>query len=406
MKKKTSVLVGIAVCALLMTLLISPVLANNGYSKIYDNANEDDTIDMRDVTYIKLFIFGKKPATDFSDANYDGTISMLDVGQTKLIILGREMELTLIDQVDSTVTIQMPIERVITPYPIATNIIFTLHGQDKLVGVDDWAPNDEWLQRMYPGIADITNVGKPWSVNIETVIGLDPDVVIGAFGDTRTQLEDVGIPVIGLNLGSGADLEGAILLLGKVIGEEDNAQEVTNYYEENMDMVIDRTSTIPTENKVKVLSIGRDNIYTAAIGGCYQDRMIKSAGGINVAEDVAGDGWFTQVSIEQIIGWNPEVILVPPYIWDGSVADILNDPQWQDIDAVKNGSVFYVPRGVATWDCPEPESFLCPLWIAKLLYPDRFADINIEEEVKTFYSRFYHLDITDEEVESILNPSP
>ncbi len=173
-----------------------------------------------------------------------------------------------------------------------------------------------------------------------------------------------------------------------------------------MDVVIDRTSTIPMESKVRVLFIGRDNICTAAIGGSYQDRMIQSAGGINVAHDLTGQGWFTQVSIEQIIAWNPEVILVPPYLWDGSVTDILNDPQWQDIDAVKNGRVFYVPRGVATWDCPEPESFLCPLWIAKLLYPDEFEDINIRDDVKTFYSRFYHLDITDEEVESILNPSP
>jgi iron complex transport system substrate-binding protein len=73
MKTKTLVLVGIAVCVL---LLASPVLASAGYSKIYGNANEDDVLDMRDVTYIKLVIFGKKPATDFADANYDGKISI------------------------------------------------------------------------------------------------------------------------------------------------------------------------------------------------------------------------------------------------------------------------------------------------------------------------------------------
>jgi hypothetical protein len=61
---------------------------------IYGNANEDGTIDMRDTTYIKLVIFGKKPKTDLTDANYDGKVSMLDVGQTKLIILGMEKQLT------------------------------------------------------------------------------------------------------------------------------------------------------------------------------------------------------------------------------------------------------------------------------------------------------------------------
>jgi iron complex transport system substrate-binding protein len=99
MKKKTLVLIGIAVCAILLT---SPVLASSGHSKIYGNANEDDVLDMRDVTYIKLVIFGKKPATTFADANYDGKISMLDVGQTKLIILGKEKLLTLIDQANRT----------------------------------------------------------------------------------------------------------------------------------------------------------------------------------------------------------------------------------------------------------------------------------------------------------------
>jgi iron complex transport system substrate-binding protein len=94
MKKKTLVLVGMAIGIVLLT---SPALACAGYSKIYGNANEDEVLDMRDVTYIKLVIFGKKPATTFADANNDGKISMLDIGQTKLIILGKEKMLTLVD---------------------------------------------------------------------------------------------------------------------------------------------------------------------------------------------------------------------------------------------------------------------------------------------------------------------
>ena len=107
MKKKIAILMGIAVCAILLT---SPAFASAGYSKIYGNANEDDVLDMRDVTYIKLVIFGKKPATDLADANYDGKISMLDIGQTKLIILGKEKKLTLVDLADRTVTVPRPIE--------------------------------------------------------------------------------------------------------------------------------------------------------------------------------------------------------------------------------------------------------------------------------------------------------
>ena len=86
MKKRIAILIGIAVGALLLT---SPVLTSAGHSKIYGNANEDEILDMRDVTYLKQVIFGKEPETTLTDANYDGKISMLDIGQTKLIILGK-----------------------------------------------------------------------------------------------------------------------------------------------------------------------------------------------------------------------------------------------------------------------------------------------------------------------------
>jgi hypothetical protein len=54
MKKKIAILTGIAICVISLT---SPVLASAGYSKIYGNANEDDVLDMRDVTYIKTNSF-------------------------------------------------------------------------------------------------------------------------------------------------------------------------------------------------------------------------------------------------------------------------------------------------------------------------------------------------------------
>lgn len=307
-----------------------------------------------------------------------------------------------VDMMGMTVEIPAEVKRVVTPYPIATNIIYTLQGQDKLVGIDDESRGNEWLQKIDPNVTDITTVGMPWSVNIETLLSLNPDVVIGVSGDVRTQVEDAGIPVIELNLGSGADLETAISLIGTVINKEDNARELVNYYEEQMALISARTSEIPSAERVRVLCIGRDNIYTAAIGGSYQDRMIESAGGINVAQHLTGQGWFAQVSIEQILYWNPEVILVPPYIWEGSVEAILNDPQWKDIEAVTDGRVYYIPEGVATWDTPVPESFLCPIWIAQLLYPDKFADVDIRETIKEFYSKFYNLSISDDDIDQIL----
>jgi iron complex transport system substrate-binding protein len=99
-----------------LLLLTLPAAASDYTLEIFGNANEDEVLDMRDVTYIKLVIFGKKPATDFADANYDGKISMLDIGQTKLIILGKEKKLTIIDMNDRTVTVSKPIEGAIVTH--------------------------------------------------------------------------------------------------------------------------------------------------------------------------------------------------------------------------------------------------------------------------------------------------
>jgi iron complex transport system substrate-binding protein len=114
MKPKNVVLIGMAVCAILV-LLMSPALANGDdyVLDIYGNANEDDTIDMRDLTYVKLIFFGKKTGTELADAKYDGNINPLDFIQIKLIIVGKEKELTIVDTADRIVTVKKPIKRIV-----------------------------------------------------------------------------------------------------------------------------------------------------------------------------------------------------------------------------------------------------------------------------------------------------
>jgi iron complex transport system substrate-binding protein len=109
MKTKNVVLVGIAVCAISL-LLISPVLANEDeyILEIYGNANEDDTIDMRDFTYTARIILWLEDETTLADANFDGDVNVLDMTQIGLIILGRESELTLVDAEGAAKTVSKP----------------------------------------------------------------------------------------------------------------------------------------------------------------------------------------------------------------------------------------------------------------------------------------------------------
>ena len=105
--------------------------------EIYGNANEDDTIDMRDLTYVKLIFFGKKPETELADAKYDGKINPLDFIQIKLIIVGKEKELTIVDARGDVVTANKPIKRIVLLNGDLGEAIRVLHAEDRVVGVTE-----------------------------------------------------------------------------------------------------------------------------------------------------------------------------------------------------------------------------------------------------------------------------
>jgi iron complex transport system substrate-binding protein len=227
MKKKIVVLIGMAVCILFLT---SPMLASAGYSKIYGNANEDDTLDMRDVTYIKLVIFGKKPATTFADANNDGKISMLDIGQTKLIILGKEKQLTLVDQADRTVTVPRPIERIVLVGMLnSLRTLVQLDAADKIVATstvagsiyDDPGRSKYFspLHRAAPELGELPRIDYR-DPSLEVILTLKPDVILsyGAYSDPDAIQEGTGISTLCSGKSAGGDLSfEQHRLLGKVV---------------------------------------------------------------------------------------------------------------------------------------------------------------------------------------------
>ena len=395
MKTKILLLIGIAMCAILLT---SPALASAGYSKIYGNANEDDVLDMRDVTYIKLAIFGKKPATTLADANYDGKISMLDIGQTKLIILGKEKKLTLIDMADRIVTVPRPLERIVSTFPEETRVIVEVGGVDKLVGVssylimDNYAPNFIMLTA-YPQLKELPGVGSYREPNLEQIVTLNPDVVIsGNSGPDKANIiqEKTGIPTVALSAkfdykGEGGAFE-AYRLAGKVIGNEERAEELISFISEEFDKVLAVTSKIPDNERVRVyyLCFGLTRPYCAYA-------PIEIAGGINVAR--TGSESVITVSKEQIIAWNPDIILIHSTSKShtiGTIEDILSDSDLQSMNAVKNGKVYYSKGGYVGGN-PTTAVTEAP-YMAKLFYPEKFEDLDVEEEGNRILEMFYGVD--------------
>jgi iron complex transport system substrate-binding protein len=359
MKTKILVLIGIAICAILLT---SPALASAGYSMIYGNANEDDILDMRDVTYIKLVIFGKKPATTLADANYDEKISMLDVGQTKLIILGKEKKLTLVDCADRTVTINKPVERVVpTDSTDSVRTVVQLGAAYKLVAitsiVERYVYGEDtpyWfaLSQVAPELKELPSVGSSSDPNRELIVSLKPDMIFASGGnaDVANSLQaNTGIPVVCIRASGRLDFE-MHRLVGTVIGKEKEAEELISYLKERHDKVTEVTSQIPDSEKPKVYFSKRHITSTPP-----RYDPIDLAGGINVAGEFAdiGNGFgLIEVSKEQIIVWNPDIILKntgndKP---GTTIEDILSDPVLQTVTAVKERKVYYTRAYMIGWD--------------------------------------------------------
>lgn len=295
--------------------------------------------------------------------------------------------ITVTDQTGVAVTLPAHPQRVVSVYPMSTIIIYSLGGQAKLVGIDSNSPGNAVLQKVDTNIGKITKVGMPWQVNVETVVATKPDVVIGASGDVRKSLEAAGLPVIGVNLESPDKLKAGIELIGTAIGLKAEADALVAYYNQKMDVITSRTKDIPVAERTRVLIPNKTGVLSCTGGDSYQNYLIEGAGGINVAKTVTGQ--WPQASLEQIITWNPQVIIVPPYCAN-TPEDILGNSAWQSIDAVKNRHVYLMPQYTVAWDTPVADSILGELWIAKQLYPAKFADLDINAEAEAFYTTFYN----------------
>jgi iron complex transport system substrate-binding protein len=134
-----------------------------------------------------------------------------------------------------------------------------------------------------------------------------------------------------------------------------------------------------------------------------QTQMTELAGGIPVWQDHAQGGW-TVVNLEQVAAWNPDTIFVISYFDPvvKVVGQLKADPQWEALDAVEAGAIYGFPGDFYSWDQPDTRWILGLTWMATRLHPERFAEIDLQEEIFAFYETLYELDA--ETVESEVLP--
>lgn len=234
-------------------------------------------------------------------------------------------------------------------------------------------------------------MGKWKDPSIETIVAQDPDVVFcrayAGVEVANTIQASTGIPVVCLDNPGRLDFE-IHRLVGKVIGKEKEAEELITYAKEKIDEVTQVTSEIPDSEKPKV--------YLAFWGEITRTPRfydpVELAGGINVAEEVewGGTGYSAVVSKEQVLAWNPDIILIHNPYEGFTVETVLADPDLQIINAVKNHKVYYTKGYMAGWDYGTVVTEV--FYMAKLFHPGKFEDLDMEKEGNEILKRFYGAD--------------
>jgi iron complex transport system substrate-binding protein len=310
---------------------------------------------------------------------------------------------TITDMAGRTVTVPTRVSRVVSISPDATIIVYELNGQDKLVGMALGRIEQTVmpvLEKVYPSSSEIPSVGAFDQANMEQILSLNPDVILAKpFTELDNMSESMGIPAVCITQESVQELKDSYTLIGQVMGKEDEAASILAYFTEKEQYILDRTSQITESARLRVFITGVDPMSTIG-GDAYQEYLISTAGGINVASSISGFG--TAVSMEQIILWNPDVVLVVSYC-KSTAGDISSNAQWQSVKAVKEGSVYDFPTFMGPWDAPGSKSIIGMIWLANILYPDEIG-FDINQEIKDYYQTVYRYEISDEEIADILKP--
>jgi iron complex transport system substrate-binding protein len=290
--------------------------------------------------------------------------------------------------------------------PIFTNLIYSL-APDKLAG---WNFAQTPLEQKYtlPQCRELPLLGgwygKGQTGNIEEIMNAKPDIVITGLGENVNLAEklqqQLKIPVFCLD-DSLQNYPQSIPLLGKVLGVEAQAQKMLSFYQHTRNNIDENISKIEEAKKLKLYyAEGPKGLQTDPKGSPHS-QLIELVGGVNVADVKILPGYGrSEVSIEQIIKWSPDIILVgeiPFY------QEIFKDGKWKNIKAVKDKKVYLIPRGPFNWfDRPPGINRIIGIpWLAATLYPDVYK-MDLTEEMKKFYSIYYHYELKEDEINDLL----
>lgn len=304
------------------------------------------------------------------------------------------------------------IRRVFPAGPPASVALFTVAPQ-KMLG---WtrAPSPEaraFLPARYAELPEIGRLtGRGNTINLENVVRLMPDLVldVGSATDTYVSLADqvqeqTHIPAVLIG-GRLAGTAATLRTIGGLLGVPERAETLAHYAETVLGDVQEAVAKIPPEQRPSVYVARGPRGLETAVAGSIGSEVVDLVGARNVVGKDTAPRSIADVSPEQILAWQPDVILTVDRRF---YAAVRTDPVWREVKAVQAGHVHFVPDLPFSWldNPPAPNRLIGLLWLGKLLYPASFPQ-DIRAEARRFYALFYQQEPSEAQLDGLFANPP
>jgi iron complex transport system substrate-binding protein len=304
------------------------------------------------------------------------------------------------DMEGRTVEVPSEIARVVTlgSVPPINSFLFALGKGDVIVNDrhERWGDRWDYQYLFAPGLK-----GQPQTQNadnaplVETIVELDPDVILTMSPELVEPLEAIGVGVIVLQWREPTDVTRVVDLLGDLLGVEDRARAYSEYFDSTIVDVADLVDEVPESERRSALYLSHEAMTRPHLIGEW---WIAQAGGLSVT---AGTTLEVQpIDVEQIINGNPDVIFAPS---PEEAQAIYDDERLAAITAVANREVYPLPIAAHNWGNRTSEQPLTVYWAASKLYPDLISDEALTAVVEDFYREIFRTELTRDQIAEILS---
>jgi iron complex transport system substrate-binding protein len=310
------------------------------------------------------------------------------------------------DSIGRQVEVPVNPQRIACLCPEAGYAIAMYGKADTLVATSGGMQRDILLVEMFPRIKGLAVPKSDEVINIETLLSTKADLVF-VKGDTASneaemdKLEKVNIPVVTVEFNNMAEQQYAMQMIAEILGVQEEGRRYCEYYQQTVAEVQKRVAGISDQDRVSIYHSTAEAIRTDTADSLAAD-WTKAAGVVNVSvgNNLKPDDGNHYASLEQILLWNPNYILVND---PNLVGYIMGHEQWRPLQAVKNQKVLPLPIGISRWGHPNsPETPLAVLWTAKLAYPELFEEWDMVKATRDFYQEFFEWQLDQGTVEKML----